>query len=260
MDLLSIIHTLWRYKLIVLPVIVLTAIAGLYVVKIKPPVYEASSSILLANPEVQATQSQIDANPGLRKASPYNTFVSYGDLSVVANAVMDLATSASAQPALINSGVNPRYQLTLSSDYGNPPIIEITGVGPNAQEAIRSATVLTAALKDDLYQLQAKEGIDPFYMVTAIQLVKPTQAQRSTSGKLRSIVAVLALGVLLIFVVVSVADALEKRRRGSLNKTNTRTSLQGIPQVYRGAIGSESEPVLIDGPRSRRALARRPLD
>jgi capsular polysaccharide biosynthesis protein len=220
MDLLSIIQALWRNKLFTIPVIVFTALAALYVVKIKPPVYEASASILLTNPPAAATASQIAADPKLRNASPYNTFVSYGDLSIVADSVIDLVTSGPAQPALIKSGVDPRYQIELSTDYGDPPIIDITGVGSTPKEAVLSANLLTTAAKADLYEMQVQQGIDPFFRIGAVELITPNQAQRSSSGKLRSLVAVLGLGVILLFVVISVAEAVRLRRKESLNSTD----------------------------------------
>jgi capsular polysaccharide biosynthesis protein len=215
MDLISVIQSLWRHKLVSIPVIVFTAIAALYVVKIKPPTYESSASILLANPQGQATQSQIAADPRLKKANPYNAFVTYGDLTIVADTVIQLVTAPSAQQALTQSGVDPRYQIAASTAFGNPPILNITGVGSTPQAAVRSASLLVDAAKTNLYQLQRKQGIDGFYMITAVEIVTPSQAQRSSSGKLRSLIAVLAVGAILLFVAVSVTDALEKRRKGS---------------------------------------------
>jgi capsular polysaccharide biosynthesis protein len=251
MDLISIVHSLWRYKLFTIPVVVLTAIGALYLVKIKPPVYEATSSVLLSNPEAQASDSQIAANPSLRNVSPFNTFANYGDLDVVGNAVIELVTSSSAQPALISSGVDPGYQLALSTDYGNPPIIDITGVAGNPQSAVHSASALTDAVTTTLYQLQKREGVNPFYMVSAIQLVEPGQAYRSSSGKLRSIIAILAIGVLLLFVVISAADALEKRRSNSSDGTGVRSRLRPPGREYQGS-GSSGEPVIINGSKSKR--------
>ncbi len=215
MDLLSIIQSLWRHKLVTIPVVVFTALAALYVVKIKPPVYQASASILLANPQGAATQSQIAADPRLKTINPYNTFASYGDLTVVADTVIQVVTAPSAQPALLQSGVDPRYQIVVSTAWGNPPIINITGIGTSGQAAIRSASVLVTATEADLYAMQKKQGIDNFYMITPVEIVKPAQAQRSSSGKLRSLIAVLGLGMILLFVVVSVTEGVDKRRKDS---------------------------------------------
>ncbi len=214
MDLISIVQTLWRYKKFVIPVLVLTAVAGLYIVKIKPPVYESTASVLLTNPQSTATPSQIKADPSLKTANPYNPFVSYGDLTVLGNAVMDLITSPAEAATLEQKGIT-KFTLSLSTDFGNPPIIEITGQGATRQAAIQSAQELVLLVKDDLVQVQKTEGVAPFYMISTYEVVKPVDAEASSSGKLRSLIAILAVGVLLVLVVVSAADALAKRRRSA---------------------------------------------
>lgn len=213
MDLLSIIQTLWRYKMITIPVLILTMLGAVYVVKIKPPVYQADASILLTNPPGQATPSQIAQNPELKTTSPYNTYVDYGSLDVVANTIMDIVRSAAQQAPLMADGAGSKYQLALSTDYGNPPIIQITGVGASPQAAITSASAVIKGLKSALYQLQVSKGVNPFYMITAVDIVKPTDAGKSSSGNLRSLVGVLAGGIILLFAAISVMDAVERRRR-----------------------------------------------
>jgi len=242
MDLLSIVQALWRHKLVTIPVILLTVLGAFYVLKVKRPVYDASSSILLVGPPGPPTAGQIAADPKLRNVDANNPYVDYGALSVIADSVIEVVTSGAAQPALVKAGVDPQYQLALSTDYGNPPIIDITGVGPSAQQAIHSANVLTQAAKTNLYQLQQKEGVNSLYMITAISIVRPTQAQLSSSGKLRSLVAVLALGMVLLFVVVSVIDVIDKRRRSDPispdrppsdhgRRSRTRERVRGGPRI-----------------------------
>jgi capsular polysaccharide biosynthesis protein len=211
MDLLSIVQTLWRRKLFAIPVILLTLIGGIYVIKVKPPVYESSASVLLITPN-PPTPAQIAADPKLRKINTNNPYIDYGDLQIVGDAVIELVTSDAAQPALISAGVDPRYTLSLSDDVGDPPIIEITGVGSTPQQAIHSAGVLAQVSTEDLYQLQKQQGVNHLYMIQATDLVRPTQATLSDSGKLRSLIAVLGLGTLLLFIVISVTDAVDKRR------------------------------------------------
>lgn len=237
MDLLSIVHSLWRHKLITIPVIVFTAMAALYIVKIKPPVYQASGSVLLANPQGPATPAQIAADPKLKNVNPYNAFAGYGNLQVVADILIEVVTDPADQPALTQSGVDPRYKVELNTDYGNPPIIDITGVGATRQEAIRSANVIAATIKADLTRLQRSQGIGSLYSITAIDLVKPTQAQASSSGKLRSLIAVLALGVILLFVAVSVTEAIDRRKRD--------------PSDSDGAVANDGRPGAIIGDAAR---------
>jgi hypothetical protein len=216
MDLVSVLQVLWKHKFLALPVILLTALAAVYVVRIKPPVYEAASTVLLTNPPKQPTLAQLAADPGLKYANQDNSFADYGDLDIVANAVIDLVDSPASQAELTRAGAGTGYQLELSTDYGNPPIIDITGVGKTAEAAIASAAILTATVRQDLTTLQLNAGVSPFYLIGGDNIVTPAQAQRSSSAKLRALVAVVAAGIILLFIVVSSADAATRRRRSRL--------------------------------------------
>jgi hypothetical protein len=215
MDLLSIIRAVWRCKVATIPVILLTMMGAIYVVKIKPPVYEAQSTLLMLAPPGPPSASQISADPKLKKQNPNNPYNNYGSLSVIADSVIELVTSGASQPALLRQGADPQYQLSLSTDYSNPPIITITGIGPSAQEAILTANVVTHAAASDVYKLQKANGTGSAYLIKPVQLVKPTTATRSSSSKLRSLIAVLGLGAILLFIAVSVTDSLSKRRRNN---------------------------------------------
>jgi capsular polysaccharide biosynthesis protein len=213
MDLLSIIQTVWRHKFATIPVILLTAIGALYVIAIKAPVYQASSSLLLLGPPGQPTSEQIAANHKLAKIDPNNPYAGFNDLPIVADAVINIVTSPSEGNTLVRAGANPKYTITLSSDFGNPPILQITGTGTTPQQAILTTKLVTKASAAALYQMQKEQGVDNYYLITTTELVQPTQAQTVASGRLRTLVAVLGLGTILLFVVVSFAEALQKRRR-----------------------------------------------
>jgi capsular polysaccharide biosynthesis protein len=253
MDLISIAQALWRHKLAAILVIVLTALASFYVVWVRPAVYEASSSILLINPPTSATQSQVAADHKLRKASPYNTFAGYGTLSVIAQAVIDNVTSVSAQADLVKSGVDPHYQVALSAPTDEPaalPIIDITNYGATARRAIAGMNLITEATRADLFELQAAQGINSFYMVKAVNLVAPVRAQKSMSGKIRALVAVLGLGVILLLIVVSISDALDKRRRDPWSHTYAPQGRTPLDAADPRAM--DSEPVRVNhGSRPR---------
>ena len=214
MDLLSIIRAIWRRKAAAIPVVLLTLVGAFYVLEVKPPVYQASSSLLVLAAPGPPTASQIAADPRLKKINPNNPYVSYGNLTVVADSVVELVTNNANQAALISAGANPGYELTLSTAVGNPPIIQITGIGSTAQQAIVTASVVTRAAQTQLYKLQKEEGVNKLYMIKSVELARPSTAQLSSSGKLRSLIAVLAVGAILLFVVISTTDALARRRNG----------------------------------------------
>ena len=212
MDLISIVMTVWRHKLATIPIILLTALGSFYVIAVKAPTYEAESSLLLLLPPTGPTAAQVAKHPSLGKINPNNPYVTFGDLAVVADAVINVVTSDTAETALVRAGADPQYQLALSTDTDSPPIIQITGIAPTPQEAILSANLVTTATENDLRQLQQSQGVNSFYMIKSTQLVSPNQASEALSGKLRTLIAVLGLGVLLLFIVISAAEVLGKRR------------------------------------------------
>jgi uncharacterized protein involved in exopolysaccharide biosynthesis len=211
-DLISIFQAVWRRKLIASAIILVTLAGAFYVLKVKPAVYQASSSFLLVNPPAGPTAAQAALDPKLAKIDPNNSFANFGNLDLVADVVIDLVTAPSAQQSLVQAGADPRYQVALANDFDSPPIIEITGIGVSAQEAIRSADLVTTAAINDLYQMQKSQGINKYYLIKSVQVVQPREAQKTESGKLRTLIVILALGVLVLFLAISTMDAIEKRR------------------------------------------------
>jgi hypothetical protein len=219
-DLLSIVQSLWRHKLAALPVIALTILGVFYVVAVKAPEYQASESLLLLSPPGAPSPGQVAADPKLGKINPNNPYVSL-TLPVTADAVINVVTSATTAQALVQQGADPRYQVTLSTDFGTPPILQITGVATTPARAIRTADLVAAMAQSDLRALQKDQGVNDRYLIKTTQLVAARQAQRQLSGTLRTLIAVLALGVILMFIVISVADVAEKRRSARAGTSGT---------------------------------------
>jgi len=234
MDLLSIIGKVWRYKLITIPIIILTALGALYIVKVKAPVYQATSGILLVNPPAPPTAEQIAKDPSLGNVNTNNTFAGFGNLDVVADAVIRVVDTESAQ--LVQAGANPQFQLSLSSDLGQPPppIIEVTGIAPNAQEALASANLVSKAVMNSLHQMQAQQGINPSYMIKSVEIYSPQNAQESSSGKLRTLIALLAAGIIVIFIAISMIDAFKRRRDDLPNEVEQYRDPANEVKLYNG--------------------------
>jgi hypothetical protein len=60
--------------------------------------------------------------------------------------------------------------------------------------------------------MQTVRGVSEKYRITAQEVVAAHGATLKASGKLRMLVAVIGLGVILMFIVISVADALSTMR------------------------------------------------
>jgi capsular polysaccharide biosynthesis protein len=214
MDLFSIVRVIWRNKIAVIPVIILVIVGIYYILEIKPPVYNTSASVLLVNPPNPPTAQQIVQDPGLAKINSNNPYVNDG-LQTVADILINLIGSADNNQALIKAGADPRYQAALSADFGNPPIIEVTGIASTPQGAVKSANLVVEAVNSDLKQIQKVQGVNDTYLIKAINVIPAHGASLTRSGKLRTLIALLGLGTILMLVVISVAEALRNRRTGS---------------------------------------------
>jgi hypothetical protein len=206
MNLLSIVQTIWRHKLATASAILVTVVGAFYILAVQPPVYHASSSLLFLSPQGPPSKAQIAADPSLATISNDNPYATLGEL-----------WTASAVVSAV-SGDSPPAQVTLSADTDTPPIVEIAGTGANAQVAIANVNQATNQVTTMLSQMQQRAGVNQRYMIKAVELTAPTSAQKSTSAKLRPLIAVLAAGVILLLVLVSVGQALEERRAGGSKK------------------------------------------
>ena len=227
---------IWRYKLATIPVLVLTVLGAFYAVALKQPTYEAHSSYLLISPPPPPTEADVAQNPALGRVNADNPYTRYPDQSVVVQILASALTSESARATLAKEGAGDAYVVAPGAALGySTPIIDITGVGATPAAAIHSAEVVGKTAVDELNQMQVAENVDAKYRITTQQVDHPDSATLQASGQLRTLVAVLALGAILLFVVVSAADALamlRSERRGRA-KASARTA-DGVVPLDRG--------------------------
>ena len=214
MDLLGIVRLLWRYRLLTLPVVLLTIGGMLYTVAIKKPVYEAQASYILINPPAPPTADQVARNPELGEVSTDNPYTRFASQTVVVEILARTIGGDAARLALVNQGADPRYHVTPSSEYGSSsPIVQITGVGATPDGAIRTAELVSTAVLAELNRMQHARGVDKGYRISALEVDAAERAQLRVSGQLRTAIGVFGLGVVVLFIVVSICDAIETRAR-----------------------------------------------
>jgi hypothetical protein len=211
--LLAIARKLWRYKLFTLPVLGFILVGTYYAVAVKQPVYETSSTFILVNPPAPPTPEEIARDPKLGRGSD-NPYTRYSDQSVVVQLLSSRTGSEAARRELVKRGADPNYTVAPSVEFGfTAPLTQITGTGPTPAAAIKTAEVVGQALTSELDRMQQARGVAPKYRIDAQQVVAPHDATLKPAGQLRSLVAVFALGGVLLFLVVSVADAVTTLRR-----------------------------------------------
>jgi hypothetical protein len=213
MDLLLIVNRIWRHKFVTVPLILLTVVGAAYVVAVKQPVYQVSASYLLVNPPGPPTADQIAANPSLRRVRADNPYTRFGNQPVMTDVLSRTMSSDSARNALMQAGADPRYLVESALAFGDSvPIMQITAHGSTPESATRTADLVSHAMVRELDRLQSSD-VDPQYRITAQQLQSPGAPQPQAAGKVRVLVGTLGAGAILLFGVISVADALESIRR-----------------------------------------------
>jgi hypothetical protein len=212
MTLLAIARKVWRYKLATLAVFGFVLLGTFYVLAVKEPAYEASSTYILVNPPLPPTEDDIARDPRLGRGTD-NPYTRYSDQSVVVQLLTSRLSSDVARRELAKRGADPNYVVEPSAEFGfTAPLVHITGTGSTPAAAVRTAEMVGRAVTSELDGMQQARGVVPKYRIDTQQVVVPRDAKLKASGQLRSLVAVFALGAILLFIVVSVADALTTLR------------------------------------------------
>jgi hypothetical protein len=255
MDLSAITQTVRRHKFAALPVIILTFALVVYVMVLSKPDYETAGIYALVSPPPPPTPAQIAQNPALGKVNPNNPLVSYGNLSIVASMLTQAVGTQSSQHLLLADGVDSRSTVTNDSTQ-QVPVLTATGVGSTAAEAVHSGRLLGQVLSNELNSIQARLSVSPGYRITLYPLDVPDQASLKLSSKLRNLIGVLALGVILLWVSVSVAVARAARKNARVSSARAPDSAalqasQGVPPMTGGHKGAVASGANGNGPNPR---------
>jgi capsular polysaccharide biosynthesis protein len=215
MSLLLIVAKLWKYKLATLPVLALVVAGVVYVIAVKAPTYEASATYIMVNPPAPPTQDQIARDPALGRIDSDNPYLRFSDQSVVVQILTSRLNSDEVRASLARQGADPNYTTAQSAEFGfGTPIVDITGTGTTPAAAMGTANLVARALTQELDRMQQIRKVAKEYRIKAEVVVGADHAMLKASGKLRAMVAVFALGAVLLFMVVSVADAVSSLRAG----------------------------------------------
>ncbi|MCF3141489.1 chain-length determining protein [Paenarthrobacter sp. AR 02] len=208
MDPVAVIRTLWHHKLIVLPVLLVTALAAIYVYTLAPRSYEAKATYAIVNPKIP-TAAELEKNPQLSNLNSDNPYLRSADSSLIAQVVGTRLSDDATGDALLRDGLSTDFTVQ------RPPasfLIEISAVSSSKDKAVATVKALGARLESDLLAIQTVNGADARYLYTSLMIAAPDNATEQFSSRLRSLIVVLVAGVVLTFGAVSIARGLESSR------------------------------------------------
>ena len=213
MSLLLVLMKVWKYKLLTVPILLFVLAGTYYVMAVKAPTYEAGSTYILVNPPEPPSEAQIARDPELGRIDSDNPYLRFSDQSVLVQVLASRLNSEEARLSLEKQGADPNYIVAPSADFGfSAPILTITGTGTSPAGAIQTTNVVGNALKRELNRMQEVRRVNEKYRITTEAVVAAQDATLKASGKLRALVAVFALGAVMLFIVISVVDALSALR------------------------------------------------
>jgi hypothetical protein len=214
MDVLAVIRALKRHWRLTVPIALLTILACGYVAFFSTSTYEAASSYVLLPPPEAPTPDQIKDNPLLGLVHTDNPYARM-DQPVLADVLTKQVNSDAARTHLVAEGADPSYEVSAGGLYGTiaSPTADLTATADTPEQAINTVKMVGAELQKRLIAMQAAQGTDKKYMVTAELVDAPTSAHEQTSSRVRSAVAILGLGALLLFLAVSIGEAFDNMKR-----------------------------------------------
>ncbi|WP_410814246.1 Wzz/FepE/Etk N-terminal domain-containing protein [Micromonospora sp. 067-2] len=212
MDLLALFTTVRRHKLIVLAVLLVLIAGNAFVAFGIPPRYESQAQYVLIAPPPQPTEAAIERDPGLLKVNANNPYLRLPNPSVVVDVLSQRVSGNMIRQELINQGADEDYTISSTNAIGSGLVINVVGTGSSPDSAARTLDLVSKSMEKELYDMQKVDGADDKYLFQALPINPPTDPTRKVTGTIRSVIAVSAACLVLLFGLISVAEAVGPRR------------------------------------------------
>lgn len=212
MDLLNLFSTLRRHKVIVSVILAMIVAGCAYVVLGIPPQYESQVQYVLIEPPPLPTEDQLKADPSLAKLNSNNPYLRLPNPSIVVDVLAQRVSADGVRNELIAKGADKEYTITSTDEIGSGLVIEVTGTGHSASGSTRTLNLVVERMKVELHDMQTVDGASERYLFQALPVSPPTPPTRKVTGTMRSLIAVAAAGIVLLFAAISLAEAIGPRR------------------------------------------------
>jgi len=228
MDPLTVLTTLWRHKVVAIPVVVLTMLACLYVYIWAPRSYEANVSYALTAPNIPSNL-EIARNPDLGNLNSNNPYLRSNDSSLLTQVVIAKLSDPAYVDQLKQSGFGTDFKITPMTGLGTG-LVTVTATSSSEAEAVGTARSVGEQFISTLNDVQKVNGADARYLYSPILVRGPGPATELFSSRLRSLIMVGIAGSVLLFGSVSVARARTLRRLGTAPAAaDTGGAVAGVP-------------------------------
>jgi hypothetical protein len=258
MDPLSMIKVLWKHRWLALPAVMLVFMMAGYVLFFGPRTYECSATYVLVNPNTPS-EGEIQRDPRLAKRlaklNRDNPYLRAMESGLIVKVLVAKMSGQSTQISMEAAGLSTDYTVAQSAE--SPSTVVISAAANTPERALATRHWLLDDLALQLHDLQKVNGADDLYLFTALPVDVTREPVEKVSSRLRSLIVALAAGAILVMGVVSVAAALDRRKRVpsdlpahavSTESATTRLELPSAPRSNGAAPPRDSsrpEPTLV---------------
>ncbi len=229
MDPSSVLRAIWHQRWYVLPALMITLVAVIYVLQFGPRNYESTISYALVNPDAP-TELEIEDEPELEKLYSDNPYLRSSNPALITNVMFTRLSSQTTAKNLEDQGLSPEYTVG-RGEFGDGFVLDITGVGTSPGESVATTAALGDFLVEELREVQTVAGADDMYLFTALLIDQSEEATEQFSSRLRAVIGVLIAGAILVFGVVSLGRWLEGiKPGGEISERRLQSSRHRTPE------------------------------
>lgn len=216
----SVFKVLWQFKWVTLTVVLLTALAASYVLLFAGHTYRATMTYAIITPKT-LTAAELQEKPELSKLNSDNPYLRSPDSMLLSQVLITKLSAPEIRDDLTKNGLSADYVISQpirdpsQASWGPGMLWQLTATAATPEVASRSAEVLGDRLMVTLRDMQKINGADDLYLASALSIGGPPVAQEDATDQLRSVIALILGGGVILFGAVSVARRiyLDKERR-----------------------------------------------
>ncbi|MFD3776687.1 O-antigen ligase family protein [Streptomyces sp. NPDC058612] len=193
---------------VMVPLTVLSLLAGLHLYRSVPVAYQSQSSVALLDSTAVAELAPAFGNP-IANAG--------GSLVVTADVLIRTLSGTDAARALQGLGVTDPYTVGFAANTSGP-MLTLTVTGFDRAKVLEETSTLTAFAGEQLNALQAAAEVQPAYFVQTAPVVLPQTPVPQLKSRYQQVLGVVILGTTAGFVLSFVTESLlaaRRRRRGT---------------------------------------------
>lgn len=229
-----------RWKILITGLL-LTAIAALLAMKILPPTYQATGSLIFISPAISTTGSAADPT------QPANPYLNFGTpLAATADVIAASVNSQTTANRLSGGGATGSYQVALDPN-SDAPLMSVQATARDSAKATATRDIVITEIRRELADIQHGAG-SPANQLIRVQVVTISDKAPRVHGSLvRALAVILAVGVILSCgVAVAVEGISRGRKRAADEKARRGTAPFDDEQEARtpAGVADSAEPGL----------------